>query len=77
MRVLIGSHAPLMRAWEDALTPQQKAMLPRVHGLVPEPKEGAAAYPERLPPGRFPPLFLRFSKGKCRNCPFFRALLVY
>ena len=24
-------------------------------------------------PGRFPPLFLRFSIGKCRNCPFFRA----
>ena len=21
----------------------------------------------------FPPLFLRFSIGKCRNCPFFRA----
>ena len=21
----------------------------------------------------FPPLFLRFSGGKCRNCPFFRA----
>jgi len=23
--------------------------------------------------GRFSPLFLRFSRGKCRNCPFFRA----
>jgi hypothetical protein len=23
--------------------------------------------------GRFSPLFLRFSIGKCRNCPFFRA----
>ena len=24
--------------------------------------------------GLFLPLFLRFSIGKCRNCPFFRAL---
>ena len=23
--------------------------------------------------GPFSPLFLRFSIGKCRNCPFFRA----
>ena len=23
--------------------------------------------------GRFSPLFLRFSRGKCRNCPLFRA----
>ena len=50
MRVLLGSHRPLMRAWDAALTSEHKAMLPRVHGLVPEPKEGSAAYPERLPP---------------------------
>ena len=30
---------------------------------------GGAA-PEQV---RFFPLFLRFSIGKCRNCPFFRA----
>ena len=24
----------------------------------------------------FPPLFLRFSIGKCRNCPFFREFLL-
>jgi len=50
MRVLLGSHRPLLRAWDAVLTPEHKAQLPRVHGLVPEPKEGEAAYPERLPP---------------------------
>ena len=39
-----------MAGWEHALTPEQKACLPRVHGLNPEPKEGQAAYPECLPP---------------------------
>jgi hypothetical protein len=50
MRVLPGSHLPLMRAWERTLSAEHKNQLPRVHGLVPEPKGGAAAYPERLPP---------------------------
>lgn len=49
MRVLPGSHRPIMEHWGKVLTPEQKAMLPRVHGLVPQPTERAVAYPEGVP----------------------------
>ena len=46
-----------MEGWERALTPEQKACLPRVHGINPEPVLGQAtygtlgtSYPECLPP---------------------------
>ena len=35
MRVLKGSHQPLMDHWERTLTPERAASLPRVHGLRP------------------------------------------
>ena len=54
MRVLPGSHLPLMQAWDHTLSPDHKAMLPRVHGLVPAESArsagGQAAWPECLPP---------------------------
>ncbi|MDE3001299.1 MAG: phytanoyl-CoA dioxygenase family protein [Gemmatimonadota bacterium] len=49
MRVIPGSHRPIMEYWSRVLTPEHKAMLPRVHGVRPDPKEGAPAYPEHVP----------------------------
>ena len=49
MRILPGSHKPIMQHWSRILTPEHKAMLPRVHGIRPVPSEGAPAYPEHLP----------------------------
>jgi ectoine hydroxylase-related dioxygenase (phytanoyl-CoA dioxygenase family) len=49
MRILPGSHRPIMENWSRVLTPEHKAMLPRVHGLKPDPPEGATAYPEHVP----------------------------
>ena len=50
MRILRGSHRPIMEHWGRVLTAEHKAMLPRVHGLRPPPvAETAAAYPEHVP----------------------------
>jgi len=49
MRVLPGSHRTIMEHWSRVLTPEHKAMLPRVHGLRPQPTEKSGAYPEHVP----------------------------
>ncbi|HCL27214.1 MAG TPA: hypothetical protein DIC52_02110 [Candidatus Latescibacteria bacterium] len=50
MRILEGSHRPIMEHWSRVLTPEHKAMLPRVHGLRPAPvAETALACPEHVP----------------------------
>lgn len=50
MRLLHGSHRPIMEHWSRVLTPEHKKMLPRVHGLRPAPvSEKAPAYPEYVP----------------------------
>ena len=50
MRILPGSHRSIMEHWSQILTPGQKAKLPRVHGLRPEPvSEKSAAFPEYIP----------------------------
>ena len=49
MRVLPGSHRPIMEHWSRVLAPEHKAMLPRVHGLKPEPSDKSQAYPEHVP----------------------------
>ena len=53
MRILPGSHRPIMEYWSRVLTPEHKAMLPRVHGVRPESGRrhgvlsGACARPDR------------------------------
>jgi len=50
MRILPGSHRPIMAHWDTVLRPDQKAMLPRVHGLCPAPLSASEiAYPEGIP----------------------------
>ncbi|MBT3604995.1 MAG: hypothetical protein HN521_18195, partial [Candidatus Latescibacteria bacterium] len=49
MRVLPGSHKPIMEYWSRVLTPEHKAMLPRVHGLRPFPNEKSPSFPEHIP----------------------------
>ena len=50
MRILPGSHRPIMAHWDAVLGPEQKAMLPRVHGLCPAPSNKSdRAYPEGIP----------------------------
>lgn len=49
MRVLPGSHRPIMEHWSRILTDEHKAELPRVHGIRFDPKESSPAYPEHLP----------------------------
>ena len=49
MRILEGSHRPIMQHFSRVLTPEHKAMLPRVHGLRPHPTDTAPAYPEHVP----------------------------
>ena len=49
MRILPGSHRPIMQHWSRILTPEHKKMLPRVHGIKFDPKETSPAYPEHLP----------------------------
>ena len=49
MRVLPGSHKPIMEHWSRILTDGHKTELPRVHGIRCEPNEGHPAYPEHLP----------------------------
>jgi hypothetical protein len=49
MRILPGSHRPIMEHWSRTLTSEHKQMLPRVHGIRFDPKETAPAYPEHLP----------------------------
>ncbi|MGA1197264.1 MAG: phytanoyl-CoA dioxygenase family protein [Candidatus Latescibacterota bacterium] len=49
MRILPGSHKPIMEHWSRVLTPEHKAELPRVHGLRPDPTEKSLAYPECVP----------------------------
>ena len=48
--VLLGSHRPSMAHWSAVLTPEQKSMLPRVHGLSPNPPPGRDSHPEHVPP---------------------------
>jgi len=49
MRILPGSHKPIMEYWSRVLTPEHKAQLPRVHGMRPDPTEKSPAYPECVP----------------------------
>ena len=50
MRILPGSHRPIMEHWSRVLSPDHQAQLPRVHGLRPAPvAETAAAFPEYIP----------------------------
>lgn len=49
MRVLPGSHRPIMAHWSRILTDAHKQMLPRVHGIRRNPGENHPAYPEHLP----------------------------
>ena len=50
MRVLPGSHRPIMEHWSRTLLHGHKKECPRVHGLRPPPvPEGANAYPEHIP----------------------------
>jgi ectoine hydroxylase-related dioxygenase (phytanoyl-CoA dioxygenase family) len=50
MRILPGSHRPIMEYWSRVLSPEHKAQLPRVHGLRPSPlNERSPAFPEHLP----------------------------
>lgn len=50
MRILPGSHRPIMEHWSKVLKPEHKAKLPRVHGLRPIPvPETATAFPEHVP----------------------------
>ena len=49
MRILPGSHRPIMEHWSRVLTPEHKAMLPRVHGLHPDPVADHSSYPEGIP----------------------------
>jgi hypothetical protein len=48
MRILPGSHRPIMEHWDRILRPEHKVSLPRVHGLRPVP-ETAAAFLEYIP----------------------------
>ena len=50
MRILPGSHRPIMEHWGRILRPEHKAELPRVHGLRPAPvPQTAPHYPEYIP----------------------------
>lgn len=50
MRILPGSHRPILQHWSRVLRPEHKAMLPRVHGLRPAPLTGnEPSYPEYVP----------------------------
>ena len=50
MRILPGSHRPIMEHWSRVLHEEHKRMLPRVHGLRPAPvTETMPAYPEHVP----------------------------
>ena len=53
MRILHGSHRPIMEHWSRVLSPEHKTMLPRVHGLRPPPvrekKWSYMSYPEHIP----------------------------
>ena len=46
--MLLGSHRSSLAHWDAVLTPEQKRMLPRVHGLTPSPKPGRASFPEHV-----------------------------
>jgi len=49
MRILPGSHRPIMEHWSRILRPEHKTKLPRVHGLRPSPDPEDAAFPEHIP----------------------------
>lgn len=49
MRILPGSHRPIMRHWDRVLTEAHKEMLPRCHGMRTHPIKGQGAYPEHIP----------------------------
>lgn len=49
MRVLPGSHRPIMEHWSRVLTAEHRAELPRVHGVWPAPREACGSYPEYIP----------------------------
>lgn len=50
MRILPGSHRPIMEYWSRVLTAEHKAELPRVHGLRPQPvTDKSPAFPEHVP----------------------------
>ena len=50
MRILPGSHRPIMEHWSRVLSPEHKATLPRVHGMRPAPiTENEPSFPEYVP----------------------------
>jgi ectoine hydroxylase-related dioxygenase (phytanoyl-CoA dioxygenase family) len=50
MRILPGSHLPIMEHWSRILQPEHKAMLPRIHGMRPAPAaETSPSFPEYIP----------------------------
>lgn len=49
MRLLPGSHRPIMEHWGRVLADDHKQKLPRCHGLRTHPAEGEGAYPEHIP----------------------------
>eukprot|EP01043_Picozoa_sp_COSAG02_P057560 COSAG02_NODE_7007_length_3229_cov_18.793610_5_plen_132_part_00 len=50
MRVLLGSHRLVLSQWDQTLTAVHKKMLPRVHGLSPNPQPGQNSFPEQIAP---------------------------
>ena len=56
MRILPGSHKKIMEHWDKVLTPEHRGpgVLPRCHGMRPNPEPAAASYPEGItePPVR-------------------------
>ena len=49
MRVLPGSHRPIMRHWDSVLSDERKLSLPRCHGVLPQPGTSYPSYPEHIP----------------------------
>jgi hypothetical protein len=49
MRVLPGSHRPIMRHWDSVLSAERKQSLPRCHGVLPQPGTSYPSYPEHIP----------------------------
>jgi hypothetical protein len=49
MRILPGSHRPIMQHWDAVLTDEHRKSLPRCHGMRAKPDPANASYPEGFP----------------------------